>query len=125
MHCSISFHFIPSLFCGLYPYHPISCPRLPAAKSLRQERLAAAEANRAAGLARLQCRAAATSRRREGAAERAAAAAAERTAAAAERLEAELAAAESRRLALREAELERLRTEHELVLNRLVRSSCG
>ncbi|GIM13439.1 hypothetical protein Vretimale_16489, partial [Volvox reticuliferus] len=34
----------------------------------------------------------------------------------------ELAAAESRRLALREAELERLRAEHELVLSRLVDS---
>ncbi|GLI67561.1 hypothetical protein VaNZ11_011759, partial [Volvox africanus] len=89
---------------------------------LLQERLAAAEANRAACLARLQRRAAATSRRREGAAERAAAAAAERTTTAAERLEAELAAAESRRSALREAELERLRTEHELVLSRLASS---
>ncbi|GIL89819.1 hypothetical protein Vretifemale_17583, partial [Volvox reticuliferus] len=92
---------------------------------LLQERLAAAEANRAACLARLQRRAAATSRRREDAAERAAAAAAERTTAAAERLEAELAAAESRRLALREAELERLRAEHELVLSRLVSVRLG
>ncbi|EFJ46555.1 hypothetical protein VOLCADRAFT_92991 [Volvox carteri f. nagariensis] len=85
-------------------------------------RLAAAEVNRATSLAQLQRRVAATSQRREDAAERAAAAAAERASVAAERLEAELAAAESRREALRGAELERLRAEHELVLSRLVSS---
>lgn len=85
-----------------------------------QEKLALAEAKRAAGLAKLQQRAATISLRREGAAERAAAAAAERSAAAAARLDADLAAAESRRLALREAEKERLRADHELVLSRLV-----